>query len=256
MCLIVFANECHPEYELILAANRDEFYGRPTRPAQFWEDNPHILAGKDLKSGGSWMGISRTGQLAALTNFRDPSITKDDPPSRGEIVIDYLKQPQSGDDFLAELEKRANRYNGFNVLAGKPGALYHYSNQEHVINRVEPGIHGLSNHLLDTPWPKVKRAKTELEVLLNRNEVTPDLLFGILENDMEAASDQLPDTGIPRELEKQISPIFIQTEDYGTRSSTILLIDQDGHVTFEERRFKPGTKEVEDTVQVEFEAES
>lgn len=255
MCLIVFAYRSHPRYDLIFAANRDEFYKRPTRPAQFWEKYPDILAGKDLSAGGTWMGINRRGQFAAITNYRDPSIEKENPPSRGEIPVEYLRQEKDSKTFLKKLRKKADEYMGFNVLAGSPQALHHYSNQEHKINRVEPGIHGLSNHLLNTPWPKVERAKSELEFLLNNDEIKLKLLFGILENDLPAPDDQLPDTGIPRDLEKQISPVFIKTENYGTRSSTILLIDKQGKVTFEERRYEPGTTDVDNINRYEFEIE-
>lgn len=252
MCLIVFNYKNHPKYDLIFAANRDEFYERPTRAAQFWDRYPHVLAGKDLSGGGTWMGINRSGQIASLTNFRDPSITRQNPPSRGNIVIDYLTQKKDSRSFLKNLHQQAQRYMGFNVIAGSMAGLYHYSNLEKTINKIEPGIHGLSNELLDTPWPKVERAKSGLETLIQQNNITKEYLFDLLADKKPADEEDLPDTGIPKELEKQVSPIFIQTEDYGTRSSTILLIEKDNTVTFMERRFKPGSKEIDETTQFKF----
>jgi len=255
MCLIVFAFKNHPRFDLIFAANRDEFYGRPTRAAQFWDDHPTMLAGKDLSGGGTWMGINRRGQFAALTNFRDPSISKENAPSRGEIVINYLKQKKNPTAFLKQLHSRSAKYMGFNILAGTPAGVMHYSNQENTINTVEAGVHGLSNHLLDTPWPKVKRAKSGLKTLLSQASFEEEALFDILRHDRPAPNNELPDTGIPDDLEKQISPVFIKGEEYGTRSSTILLIDKSGTVTFEERIFTNGTQAIDETNQFEFEIE-
>ena len=256
MCLIVFSYKNHPRYDLIFAANRDEFYGRPTRAAQFWDEHPQLLAGKDLKSGGSWMGINRKGQIAALTNFRDPNITIENPPTRGEIVSNYLTQKKDSPSFLKELQQNGRQYMGFNVLLGSPQKMYHYSNQEQKINPIQPGVHGLSNHLLDTPWPKVERAKSSLEAATKLSEVNEETLFKILKSDTKASKDELPNTGIPQELEQQISPIFIQTQNYGTRSSTILLIDKKGNVTFEERRYLKGTDTIDETNRFTFAIES
>ncbi len=255
MCLIVFAFKEHPEYDLIFAANRDEFYERPTRPARFWDEYPNLLAGKDLSAGGAWMGISKRGQFAALTNYRDPSIERNDPPSRGEIVIEYLTRKENSASFLKELDSQSDRYMGFNVLTGSPDAMHHYSNQERQINAVQPGVHGLSNHLLDTPWPKVENAKSDLQQLIGKDEFS-EALFNLLLNDRPAPDKDLPDTGIARDLEKQVSPIFIKGDAYGTRSSSILLIDKAGKVTFEERRFVPGLKQVDEVSRFEFKIES
>ena len=252
MCLIVFAFKEHPDYSIILGANRDELYERPMRSAQFWKEYPKMLAGRDLSAGGTWMGVNRRGQWAALTNYRDPSIAKENPPSRGFIVRDFLMQEKGSANFLESLQKRAHEYMGFNILAGSPKEIHHYSNQEQKIHTVEPGIHGLSNHLLDTPWPKVQRSKTNLKKLIESDHITSEALFDLLLDDRPAPENQLPNTGIPREQEKAVSPIFIKTDRYGTRCSTILLIDKNGNVTFEERRFIPGTMKVEDTNRFEF----
>lgn len=247
MCLITFAYKAHPKYNLILAGNRDEFYGRPTRKAQFWDEEgkPNILAGKDLEAGGTWLGINKDGRWSALTNYRDPSIKKEDPPSRGEIVLDYLKNDYTGMDYLAELSKKAEVYNGFNLLVWDLKDFYHYSNQNKKVSRIEPGIHGLSNALLDTPWPKLTTANQELRTIISEEDFDKEELFKLLADDRTAPDSELPVTGIPKELEKAVSSIFIKTESYGSRCSTLLLIDKDGNIDFTERRFKPGTTRVE-----------
>jgi uncharacterized protein with NRDE domain len=250
--LIVFAYKTHPEYDLILAANRDEQYQRPTRAAQFWENYPGVLAGKDLSAGGTWLGINRMGRFAALTNYRDPSIRQENPPSRGGIVLDYLAQKKESADYLMQLNEESDRYMGFNLLMGTPEAVFHYSNQQKKINSVEPGVHGLSNHLLDTPWPKIQQAKTGLLSMIKKNDVSPDSLFELLQNDQPASVEKLPNTGISKELEKSLSPIFINTERYGTRNSTVLLIEKNGTISFEEHRFKPHTMEVTERNQFRF----
>lgn len=252
MCLIVFAYEHHPDYKLIFAANRDELYERPTRPAQFWDTSPPILAGKDCSAGGTWLGINQRGEFGALTNYRDPSIQKEDPPSRGEIIPHFLTQKTNSKSFLKKLHKNSDRYMGFNVLLGSAEQLFHYSNQQKQINQIEPGIHGLSNHLLNTPWPKVIQAKRSLAELISADKFDEEHIFTFLQNDTPAPDGQLPDTGIPADLEKQVSPIFIKTDKYGTRNSTLLLIDNNGKVTFEERCYKPGTTRVKDKNRFEF----
>lgn len=255
MCLIAFSYKQHPRYDLVFAANRDEFYERPTRPAQFWEEHPAVLAGKDLKAGGTWLGINRAGEFGALTNYRDPDMRKEDSPSRGHLVLQYLTNSDDPDEYLENIDRISGRYDGFNLLSGTLENLKYYSNKTNEIVHVEPGIHGLSNDLLDTPWPKVERARRELENLLKQDAPDEQALFDLLKNDSPAPDSVLPDTGIPLELERAVSPIFIRTSKYGTRSSTILLIDKKGLVTFEERRYRPGTTEVDDVNRYEFEIE-
>jgi len=252
MCLIVFSYRQHPKYELILAANRDENYKRPTRQARFWDDHPNILAGKDLQAGGTWMGINKAGFFSALTNFRDPSIQRDNPPSRGHLVLDYLKNPQPPHEYLSSLAERADKYMGFNLLAGNIHQLGYYSNQERDIQLLDPGLYGLSNHLLNTPWPKVERAKDRLNQLVDQQRISEDALFNLLADDRQAPDDKLPDTGIPKGIEKQVSPVFIKSENYGTRCSTLLLIDKSGEFTFTERRFEPGSMEIKEENRYEF----
>lgn len=256
MCLIAFSYNQHPKYDLVFAANRDEFYQRPTRPAMFWEEHPGVLAGKDLKAGGTWLGINKKGEFAALTNYRDPQMQKDNAPSRGHLVLDFLTNSDNADQYLRKVDQMAGRYDGFNILTGSMEQLLYYSNHPNRIITVEPGLYGLSNHLLDTPWPKVRRAKQELsDILESRENIDAEDLFEILKIDIPADEDQLPDTGIPKELERAVSPIFIRTSKYGTRSSTVLLIENSGRVTFEERRYKSGTTDVDERNRFEFEIE-
>ena len=241
MCLIVFSYQQHPQYKLIVAANRDESYERPTRAAQFWKSAPNILAGKDLKAGGTWMGIHRSGKFSAITNFRDPSITKKEPPSRGHLVLDFLKSAMHPSDYMQNIDQKADEYMGFNLLAGTPDLLYYYSNQQQDIQKLQAGTYGLSNHLLNTPWPKIKRAKSKLTELVQEDMVSEETLFNLLADDTQAPDKDLPNTGIPKEVEKQVSPIFIKGEKYGTRCSTLLLINRNNEAHFIERRFKDGT---------------
>ena len=246
MCLITFAYKIHPEYKLILAANRDEFYGRATRKAQFWEDegHPDILAGKDLEADGTWMGTTKGRMWSALTNYRDPSWERKDPPSRGHLVLNYLKESESPKQFSKGLVSNTDHYMGFNILVGDPDEIYHYSNKTDKLTLIEPGIHGVSNALLNTSWPKMDWAKKDLERIISKNEFSNEELFDLLSNSERAPEDQLPDTGIPEEWEKAVSSVFIKTETYGTRCSTLLLIDKKDNITFMERRYDPSDQSI------------
>lgn len=252
MCLIVFSYKQHRNYDLIFAANRDENYNRPTRAAQFWGEHPTLLAGKDLKAGGTWMGITKQGRIAALTNYRDPKIKKENPPSRGQLVLDFLKANDTPTDYLRNIHPKANQYMGFNLLTGTMDKLGYYSNQQGNVHHLDSGLYGLSNHLLDTPWPKVERAKNNLQQLITDKQISEQALFDLLADNHQASDDELPDTGIPKNIEKKVSPIFIKSDDYGTRCSTIVLVDKNGNVTFNERRFKAGTMEVKDQNRYQF----
>ena len=253
MCLILFAYQIHPVHRLVFAANRDEFYDRPTRPARFWKSDPRILAGKDLKGGGTWMGIALSGRLAAVTNFREPGEQKPDVFSRGSLVLDFLKQEVSPRKYLEKVRSQAHRYNGFNLLAGDGQSLYHYSNRSADIRIVKPGIHGLSNHLLDTPWPKVEKGTRMLaKAVSDPGPLKPEHLFAILQDDTKPPDDQLPHTGVALEWERILSPLFVSSEIYGTRSSTVLLWDRDGTVRFAERAFHCGTGTKGDAETFEF----
>lgn len=252
MCLIAFSYKQHPQYPLVFAANRDESYNRPSRAARFWDENPNILAGKDLEAGGTWLGINKRGAFSAITNYRDPSISKENPPSRGKLVLDFLQADEPPQTYLSNLQSRADQYMGFNLLAGSLDELGYYSNQQDNILLLDEGLYGLSNHLLETPWPKVRRAKDKMRTIISNKNIAPEPLFDLLADDREAPVEELPDTGIPKDIEKKVSPIFIKSDGYGTRCSTVLLVDHNGEVTFAERRFKPGTMEIQEENWYEF----
>jgi uncharacterized protein with NRDE domain len=239
MCLLAFQYDEHPDYALIFTGNRDEFYGRPTAPAAFWDDAPHVLAGRDRKAGGTWMGVTRNGHWGVVTNVRDEQ-HRDDARSRGALVADYLLDEPEPRPYLERVAAEADRYNGFNLLVGTPESLYYLSGREATVSPVEPGLHGLSNARLDTPWPKVTRAKRGLRRRVDAGDVAPDSLLALLDDRRPAPDDQLPDTGFGTERERMLSPIFIDGEQYGTRASTVLLIGRDGTVTFVEQAFDRG----------------
>ncbi len=229
MCLILIAYRCHPGYRLLVAANRDEFYGRPTAPLAFWDDAPYVLAGRDLKEGGTWLGVTRAGRFAALTNYRDPTRLVSNAPSRGQLVGDYLRGEEPAHAYLNRLVERADAYNGFNLLLGDADGLFYYTNYEGRPRALGPGLYGLSNHVLDTPWPKVERSRLSLRQLLDRRaDPAPDELLQVLQDRTPAPDSELPRTGVPLEWERWLSPIFIVAPGYGTRASTVLLVDDLG----------------------------
>ena len=238
MCLVLFAYEVHPSYRLILAANRDEFYERPTEAASFWRDAPGVLAGRDLLHGGTWLGVTRAGRFAAVTNFRDSSAKLDGARSRGALVTDFLKGGQSPAGYARAVAAGAQAYNGFNLLAGDARSLYYFSNRGGAPAKLAPGVYGLSNHLLDTPWPKVVRGKRALaEVVESGDALAPEAVVQILSDRVRAADAELPDTGVGVLVERLLSPLFIVSPGYGTRCSTVVLVGRDGRLTFVERTF-------------------
>lgn len=240
MCLILLAWQAHPGYPLVVAANRDEFFLRPTAPLHYWDDAPQVLAGRDLAAGGTWMGITRQGRFAALTNFREAEKNRESTlaaPTRGRLVSDFLAGAMSAENYLAELAPRADAYNGFNLLCGSlDDRLWHFSNRDSrdQPHRLEAGIYGLSNHLLDTPWPKVAQGKSDMaKALAALPQETP--LFELLHDENIHQDDQLPRTGISLEWERTLSAAFVRTPDYGTRSSSVLRLDRQGWVSFDEQ---------------------
>ncbi len=238
MCLLLVALEQHPVYRLVLAANRDEFYDRPTVPARFWEENHDLLAGRDRKAGGTWLGITRAGRLAALTNYRDPIHLKESAPSRGDLVLHYLQSELPADRYLEAIQGKSDQYNGFNLILGTVNELFWYSNRGNGTLRLASGVHGVSNHLMNTPWPKVERAKMALNrVLRSKTEVEPEDLFKVLIDQWKPADEVLPDTGVGLEWERILGPVFITSSVYGTRSSTVILVDYRGRVVFAERSY-------------------
>jgi len=240
MCLILLAYGVHPRFPLVFAANRDEFHERPTAPAAFWDDAPHVLAGRDLRAGGTWMGVARDGRWAALTNFRDPEDVARE-RSRGELVAGYLTGTDTPDQYLRQVAAQMDEFSGFNLLIGDTREVAYVGNRGGAARRLPPGVYGLSNHLLDTPWPKVRRGTRDLEqALAAPGEPHVERLFEILAGSDPASDDELPETGVGREWERVLSSLFIVSPAYGTRASTVLLMDTGGRVTFVERSFRPG----------------
>jgi len=233
MCLIAFAYQVHPRYELVFAGNRDEYYSRPTAPMGPWDDAPEILAGRDLQAGGTWLGITRSGKWGSVTNFRDPTHHKSEARSRGDLVSDYLKCSASPEAFLKDLDARSASYNSFSVVLGDRSSVYFYSSVERKVRALTPGVYGLSNHLLDEPWPKVEVAKRELRKLLDHDALDPEVLFALLADKTAAPDTLLPQTGVDLEIERALSPIFIGMPGYGTRSSSVILTRKDGLVIAE-----------------------
>jgi uncharacterized protein with NRDE domain len=223
-----------------VAANRDEFYNRKTAAASFWEDHPNILGGRDLEAGGTWLGMTKGGKLSMVTNYRDPKNINPLAPSRGHLVSDYLIGSEAPSQYLKDLEPNAKNYNGFNLIMGTAEDLWYISNYREGIEQLKPGLYGLSNHLLDTPWPKVVKGKKKMQEMIASQFTTNDL-FQLL-YDSETASDKvLPDTGVGIDRERSLSSMFIKSPGYGTRCSTIILVDYTGQVSFSERVFDLST---------------
>jgi uncharacterized protein with NRDE domain len=237
VCLILFAHKAHPDYPLVLAGNRDEFYDRPTAPAAFWADAPKILAGRDLVGGGTWLGITRTGRLATVANYRHPAEKQVQGLSRGLLTVDFLRGTASPRAYLETVARLGESYKGFNLLAADGKEFAYYANRGGYIRRLTPGIYGLSNALLDTPWPKVAQGKAALQELLTAGTPEPETLLAILADTSRPSDHLLPDTGVGLERERLLSSRFIASPDYGTRASTVVLIDRTGQVTFVERSF-------------------
>ncbi len=238
MCLILFAYDTAGGNRLVLAANRDEFYSRKTAAMHYWEDHPSLLAGRDLDAGGTWFAVHKNGTFAALTNYRDPASLKTDAPSRGDIIPQLLDSGKSIKQGLEDLQSDCRRFNGFNLLAWDGRNLYWFSNVTEEIQTIEPGIHGLSNHLLNTKWPKVQKGKSELGRAIGpEGHIHRERIFDFLKDTTRFADENLPDTGVGRECERMLSPVFITSETYGTRSSTLLVVDDAGGIDVTERSF-------------------
>jgi uncharacterized protein with NRDE domain len=289
MCLIVFSYLEYADYPLIFAGNRDEFHGRPAAPAHFWGTHPDLLAGRDLQAGGTWLGVSREGLFATVTNYREPiKNSTTSRLSRGALVTEYLLKSTSVESHFADLAPRSVDYNGFNLIFGRPDALYYFSNRgpkaesnqpnesaadgdafavdddasatdddasaadadasaadadayaNPRIHTIEPGLHGLSNEQLDTPWPKVRRAKELFRRAVDGVEPAFEPLLDLLADSRRASDHEVPSTGLGPELESRLSSIFIPGDDYGTRASTVVLMREDGLVQFAERTYGPG----------------
>lgn len=241
MCLIVFAWKLVPGMPLLAAGNRDEFYDRPAAPANWWQDHPQIYAGRDLRGGGTWLGITNSGRFAAVTNIRAPSERRQDAPSRGGLVADFLRGEMTPADYVAAIAERAHHYNGFNLLVGDRDQLIWYANGHNDDPRngkpLEPGVYGLSNGTLDTPWPKVVRSKAQFSSLLCQG-APEDAYFEMLTDTTRASDCRLPKTGVDIEWERILSAVCIDSPQYGTRASTLVQLFSEGAPVLRERALR------------------
>lgn len=244
MCLVVLALRASPLYPLVVAANRDEFLDRPAVPAGFWPGPAGLLAGRDLKAGGTWMGVTRAGRFAALTNVRAPGSFDPSAPSRGHVVVRFLLGADEPVRHLERLAAEPVRRNGFNLVAGSTGRLAWFSNAGGRPREIEDGVHAVSNALLDTAWPKARRSAAGLARILEReDEIDPEELFALLSDREPAPDAELPDTGVGLAAERALSSPFIAAPGYGTRGTTLLLVGRDGYASFLERRFDEAFRE-------------
>jgi uncharacterized protein with NRDE domain len=256
MCLLIFAHQMSPDYPLVVAANRDEFNARPTAASDFWTDHPTLLAGRDLVQGGTWMGITRTGRFAAVTNYRDPARTAAAPRSRGELPLDFLASTADPRSYLDAVAMRSHDYAGFNLLVGDGRSLWYFSNSDHVASRcLTPGIYGLSNASLDTPWPKVVSGKAKLKLLLAAGAMRHDTLDSVVSDRRLADPEELRGHGLDGSMDPLLSAQFIISDAYGTRSRTTLWIDAFGKASWREQSFD-AEGALRDVQQREFQVEA
>lgn len=238
MCLICFSYQTSPAFRLILAANRDEFFNRPTLSLHRMGKDGQILAGRDLQQGGCWLGVNTSGKLAALTNYRDPQQYQPSAPSRGHLVLDYLETKSDSEKYIAAVRARNLPCNGYNLLLLDNNQLLYYSSVTGMCVALSPGIYALSNSFLDTPWPKVQRIKQLFSAVIAANpEDLDDSLLHILRDTYRPHDMDLPTTGVGIEWERKLSSIFIAEEEYGTRSSSVVSCFADGRITFTEKVF-------------------
>ena len=254
MCLIIFAHQADPRYRLIVAANRDEFFARATNHAHFWTEfdkKPQILAGKDLVAGGTWLGLTRSGRFAAVTNIRDPSEPEKKPKSRGQLTLDFLAGDQSPLDYCGMLQEHFNEFAGYNLLVGDKHSMCYVNNFEEKLIELKPGIYGLSNGLLNSSWPKIEKGRDSLKELLTsdvqEDSVSTDRLIDMMNARSLVKVDDLPDTGIPKELEHRLSPAFIQNQQrqYGTLCTSAVIIENLGVSRFSEQNYDKSGKATE-----------
>lgn len=238
MCLVFIAVRENPHYPLIVAFNRDEVYERSTAPAGYWEDSPHILGGRDLQRAGTWAGLTSDGRLGLLTFIREPHVSTESPRSRGLLVADFLRSATEPAAYLQQIHEDRLSYHGFNLVVGNRDALYHYSRATGVITHLEPGLHGLSNADLNTPWFKVRRGKEGLRGILKAESLDVAAIFTLMADRTTAADDDLPrGTGRPIEWEREVSSMLVRTSDYGTRSTTVIAFGSRDDVDLWERSY-------------------
>ncbi len=247
MCLLALAWHAHAQLPLAVVANRDEYYDRPSQAAHWWPEQPHILAGRDLQAGGTWMGITHNGRFAALTNYRNPHMLKPNLRSRGELVSGFLQADSSPFDYARLVIQQADVFNGFNLLLADRSSLVYTNNVDARIETLQPGVYGLSNALLDDNWPKTESAAHKLRRWLDTSADIEELAR-LLSDRSAADDDHLPDTGLTFELEKALSAEFIEMESYGTRCSTALVVDNQGTAGWLEVNFKPHHSNVRQTI--------
>ena len=240
MCVLFFAYRRHPRYRLVFAGNRDEFYGRPTAPAGPWDGCEGVIAGRDLEAGGTWLGARGAERWAVVTNVRDLPAHRPDARSRGALVSDFLCNDASAAGYAAEVFRERDAYNPFNLLVGDGEALFYLSSHTDDVGPLAPGVYGLSNATLGVRWPKVERGLDVFERLLDEDPVAPEALLDLLRDDARAPDGQLPETGVGLERERMLSPLFIASEDYGTRASTVLLLEHGGAGLFVEQTYEAG----------------
>jgi len=236
MCLILFAWRKHADYPLIVIANRDEFYARPTRDAHWWDD-ADILAGRDLEAGGTWLGLNRRGHFAAVTNVREPGGMKPGKKTRGDLTRDYLAGSEGAEAYLQRLSTHDQDYAGFNLLLGDSRGLWFYSNREQLIRPIEAGVYGVSNGAFDEPWPKLSSGKDELATLLD-GDIDSEQLMEILTDHRIAEDHQLPSTGVARDIERLLSSRFIRSPEYGTRACSVVTVDCDQGIRLREQNYR------------------
>lgn len=236
MCLILLALSQHKDYPLIIIANRDEFYARPTRPAHWWDEHPQIFAGRDLTAQGTWMGVTRQGRFAAVTNVREPGGMSPGERSRGDLTREFLQSGIGARDYLEQLQPELDRYSGFNLLVGDDQGLWFGSNRQPGISKIEPGVYGVSNGLFDEPWPKLKTGKQAFANIL-QTTAESELLMQILGDGNQVSDHLLPETGVELSIERLLSSRFIHSEEYGTRASTLVKFSNRNTIEFIEKNY-------------------
>lgn len=247
MCIAYLSLGANPHWPVFIAANRDEFHKRAALPAAPWPEHPSLIAGRDLTAGGTWLGVTHAGRWALLTNFRDPGAHREDRTSRGHLVSDYLLGDVAPHEYAKKVHAESGQYNGFNLLVGDGlDAWYVGNHSADPPLRLAPGRYALSNHALDTPWPKVERLREQLDLLMPvGDELVLDPVYAALRDTSRPDDDALPNTGVPLDTEKLLSSIFIVSPNYGTRCSTIIALDPAGRGIFSETTYDPQGQAVE-----------
>ncbi|HET7930361.1 MAG TPA: NRDE family protein [Rhodanobacteraceae bacterium] len=240
MCVLAFAWDSHPRFKLLLVGNRDEAYARPSAPLARWADAPGLLAGRDLEAGGTWMGVREPERAAVVTNVRDPRAPQDG-ASRGLLVSDFLRGDDGAAASAGRLAADATRYRPFNLLLfDRDDARFVSNHPDLCAQAITPGVHGLSNGKLDANWPKLKRATAALQTWMDAGAVTDFAsLFEAFRDAAVAPDADLPDTGVGLELERELSPVFVAGRRYGTRATTLIVLDREGGGVIVERRYGP-----------------